>query len=189
MSDSWKLDEHWKVINSGSIVVSSTPQQLWEQAVDYFKWMDANPIITKRTHITGKTQGQKYEVEFKRPYSIESMCLHCGISKRWIEDIRQTHDKSSEYYIVLERILMVIYTQVLEGAVVDLYNPIMASKMLNLDKQNDDDNKTVRVEIIDTGKVGLPNSESQILEKLDSEKVNIVKDKSENPTEHDSHAH
>lgn len=176
----WKLDEHWKVINSGGRVVSNTPQQLWEQAVEYFKWSDNNPIKAKRTLTSGKTQGEKVTVEFKRPYSIQGFCLHASISERYIKDIKDTHKQDSEWYMVIEKILYIIYTQVLEGAVVDLYNPIMVSKMLNMDKDNGDQAAAPKVEIVDSTSNHLANSENEVLKNLDFGKVEILKDKLEN---------
>lgn len=180
MDDSWKQDEHWKVINAGGRQISSTPEQLWKQAVDYFKWCDENPITSKRTLTSGKTQGEKVTVEYKRPYSIKAMCLHCNISERYITDIQDTHSKDSEYYVIMEKILMIIYTQNLEGAIVDIYNPIMVSKILNMDKGTNDEVKKIQVEVI-TNTPKLENSENEVLKKLSSEKVQILNDKAENP--------
>lgn len=176
----WSNSEHWKVINSGGRQVSNTPQQLWEQAVEYFRWCDENPIKAKRTLTSGKTQGEKVTVEFVRPYTIKAMCLHCNISERYLKDIQDAGDKGNEWYYVVEKILTIIYTQNLEGAIVDMYNPIMVSKVLNLDKPGENESKPVRIEIINNSDKKLATSENEILKNLDSEKVNILKDKSEN---------
>jgi DNA-packaging protein gp3 len=176
----WKLDEHWKVINSGGRQVSNTPQMLWEQAVEYFKWCDDHPVKAKRTLTSGKTQGDKVTVEFNRPYSIKGFCLHCSISERYISDIKNTHLPDSEWVMVVEKILMIIYTQNLEGAIVDLYNPIMVSKVLNMDKHDNTDDKPVRIEITSSQSETLANSENEVLKKLDSEKLETLKDKTEN---------
>ena len=39
---------HWQIVNNNRHVVSNTPQELWNNAVEYFKWNDENPIKTKR---------------------------------------------------------------------------------------------------------------------------------------------
>ena len=95
MDKSNDFNEHWKVINSGSRVVSNTPEQLWNAAVAYFKWNEENPIKAKRTLTSGKTQGEKVEVEFKRPLSIKAFCLHANISERYLTDIKNTHEQLS----------------------------------------------------------------------------------------------
>jgi len=178
--DEWKLDEHWKVINAGARQISNTPEQLWEQAVEYFKWVDEHPIKAKRMLTSGKTQGDMKEIEYKRPYSVKAFCLHCGISERYISDIKETRSKDSEWYLIMEKILMVIYTQNLEGALVDLYNPLMVSKVLNMDKESAEGNSVVKVEIVHSQRDSLANSESEVLKKLDFGKLEILKDKVEN---------
>lgn len=172
--------QHWQVVNAGGQAISNTPKQLWEAAIDYFKWCDNNPIEAKRTLTSGKTQGQKVTSEYTRPYSIKGMCLHCNISERYLDDIRQTNAKDSEWYNIIEKILMIIYTQNLEGAIVDLYNPIMVSKVLNMDKAPEIGDSTVKVEIVDSRSNTLANSENEVLKKLDFGKVEILKDKLEN---------
>jgi hypothetical protein len=181
MDNSWKLDEHWKVVNAGGRQVSTTPQQLWDMAVEYFKWCDEHPIKAKRTLTSGKTQGEKVEIEYKRPYSIKGMCLHCNISESYISDVKETHKVDSEFYMVVEKILYVIYTQNLEGAIVDLYNPIMVSKVLNMDKGPVEPDRPIVIQHVQaTANYSLSNSENEVLQKLDSEKVQVLKDKTEN---------
>lgn len=172
--------EHWQIINSGGRVLTNTPEQLWNAAMDYFKWTDEHPITAKRALTTGKEAGKQVQQEYKRPYSIKAMCLHCNISERYIKDIQESHTKDSEWYMVMEKILMVIYTQNLEGAMVDLYNPMMVSKVLNLGSGVDDTDRTVRVEIVSSQSGQLANSENEVLKKLDSEKLEILKTKVEN---------
>lgn len=180
MDNVWNQNEHWKVLSAGGRQVSNTPQELWEAAITYFKWCDDNPITAKRTLTSGKTQGEKITIEYKRPYSIKGMCLHCNISERYINDIKQTNQPESEWYVIMEKILMIIYTQNLEGAIVDLYNPIMVSKVLNMDQPSDDNNKPIRVEIVHAVSNELSNSENEVLKKLDFGKVEILKEKIEN---------
>lgn len=177
-TNEWKQDEHWKVINAGGIVINNTPQQLWDNAVRYFKWCSENPIKPKKTLTSGKEAGKQVEGEIARPFTIEGMCLHCGISRKYISDIENTHAKDSEYYLVMEKILMIIYTQNLEGGIADIYNPIMVSKVLRMDTPSDNNTGSIKVEVIHS-EAKLLNSENEVLEKLNSEKVEILKDKIE----------
>jgi len=177
-----EIKQHWQKIDAGGQVISNTPEQLWAAAADYFRWCDEHPLTAKRALTSGKTQGKTYEVEFVRPYTVKGMCLHCNISEKYIDDIVKNRDKEVVWYNVLEKILYIIHTQNLEGAIVDLYNPIMVSKVLNLDKQKsaDEDDKPVTVHVIDSRSNSLAKSENEILEKLDFGKVEILKDKVEN---------
>lgn len=174
------INEHWKIVNSPGRVVSNTPEELWKQAADYFKWCDEHPILAKRTLTSGKTQGEKVTVEFKRPYSIKAFCLHASTSERYIKDMLESSAKDSEYVMVIEKIWAVIYSQNLEGAIVDLYNPIMVSKVLNMDKGADEGSSNVRIEIVTSEANQLASSENEVLKKLDFEKVNKVNDMAEN---------
>lgn len=176
----WKQDELWKVVNAGGQIITNTPKGLWDSAVEYFKWCDSNPLKSKRTLTSGKTQGEKVEIEAVRPYTIKGFCLHAGISERYLNDIGQTHSKDSEFYMVVEKILGLIYNQNLEGAVVDFYNPIMVSKLLKLDGDKEPENRTIKIEMVSSQSSKLSNSESEILQNLDLEKVNLLKDKAEN---------
>lgn len=170
-------NEHWKMIAAGGIVISVTPEGLWEQAIGYFQWCDNNPIKTNKTMLTGKTQGQKMEVEYKRPYTIDGFCLHAGITKRYLTDIKGMYGMESPWYMVAEKILSVIYTQNLEGAIVDLFNPMVISKILNIDKPQEEDQRAVRVEIIDTRKGELSTNENDIMNNLDFNVVQQFKNK------------
>ena len=170
-------EEHWQVISRGGRVISVTPQGLWEDAVSYFKWCGEQPIRAQKTLQSGKEAGKKVDIELKRPFTIEGFCLHAGITKRWLMDIKSMHGEQSEWYMIAEKIITVIYTQNLEGALVDLFNPIVISKILNLDKPKEDESRPVRVEIIDTGKNNLPTNEKDILDNLDFDMVEKFKDK------------
>lgn len=165
---------HWSVLNAGKIVVSDSPQSLWEKAVEYFKWCDANPIIRKITLSAGKNAGKRVNEEFQRPYTIKALCIHCGILEEYLRDIRQSKDESSDYYNVVTKILYIIYTQNAELAIVGIYNPIFTAKLLNIEK-DEVPTKSARVEIINSkyGERGLANSETEVLEKLESESLII----------------
>lgn len=170
-------DELWQVVNNGATQISVTPEQLWRSACDYFQWVDEHPIITRRTIQVGKDAGKKYEVEYKRPYSISGLCLHCGFSERYIIDINDTHDKESMWFRTMEKIVLIIGNQNLDGAMVDLYNPLIVSKVLKLDKLGDANDKPSRVEIVDSTSNKLARSETEVLEQLDFEKVELLKEK------------
>ncbi len=183
------------MIKSGGSQIVNTPEWLMEQAIAYFTWCEDNPIKTKRTISSGKAAGTTTTVEHTRLYNIKAFCVYAGISERYLKEISETNDKNSEYYKIVEKILSVIYSQNLEGAAADIFNPIIVSKVLNLDKEeNKEKENNVKVEIVNSISSRLANSESEVLQNLDFEKVNLVIDKAENlkrenDTGKDSHAH
>ena len=172
--------EHWHMVKAGGSQIVNSPEALWEAAQEYFKFCDDNPIKTKRTIQSGKSTGEKVEVEHTRLYNIKAFCIHAGISERYLKDITQSHANDSVYFQVVERILYIIYSQNVEGASADIFNPIIVSKMLQLEKAPDDKEPNVKIEIVSSISNKLANSEDEILKNLDLEKLSLVKDKSEN---------
>ncbi len=181
------MSSHWEVVNTGGRDICTTPQQLWESAVNYFKWCEDNPMMEKRTVLSGKASGGKVEVEFVRPYTIKAFCLHANVSERWISDLKEIHSQNSEWVMVMEKILYIIYNQNLEGAIVGTYNPIIISKLLNVDKENEkSDDRPPRVEIVESINNKISNSEDEILKNLDFGKVEILKEKTEKAKDENS---
>lgn len=178
-------EQHWMKVSNSGWTSSETPDSFLQKATEYFKWCDDNPIKSKRTLTSGKTQGAKVEMEFVRPYTIKGLCIHCNIPEKFLIDISKTYNPEERWRIVVEKVLMIIYNQNLEGGIVDMYNPVIISKILNLEKPEDNRNVSIRVEVIKSDSEQLANSENQVLQMLDSEKVHnlekaaeIYKDKS-----------
>jgi predicted nucleic-acid-binding Zn-ribbon protein len=160
--------EHWEMVNKNlTKIVSNTPETLWQNACNYFQWCDTNPISVPKTAMTGREVGKEFNVKYKRAYNIKALCLHCGIPEEYIRDIRQSKDKHSLYFHVISKILYIIYSQNLEGAMVDVFNPIFTAKVLNMEKEEVKSN-AVTVTVVQ-GIPELSNSENEILEKLESE--------------------
>src|SRR5688572_18907649 len=104
-------EHHWQVVRRGGIVVSNTPEELWENACAYFEWCDNNPIETSNNIKVGKAAGQDLSNKYIRPYTIKGLCLHCGIMEEYLSDIRATKDQESMYFHVVSKILYLIYIQ------------------------------------------------------------------------------
>lgn len=177
--------EHWLIVNNNRNVVSNTPEQLWTNAVEYFKWCDDNPIQSKVTLTSGKEAGKVVRSEKRRPYSIKGLCLHCNILEEYIRDIRQSKKSDSDYYVVVSKILYLIYVQNLENAMVDNFNPVLVSKVLNMEKE-DAPSSGLTITVVgnnqsDGRKIPeLSFSENQILEKLEMENSLFQKSKNGN---------
>ena len=165
---------HWEV----DFRVTNTPQDLWRNAVEYFKWCDMNPIRPKRTLQAGKESGKKVELELIRPYSIKAMCLHCGITEDYLKDMRNA-DKTSEAYLIVSRILMNIYVQNQEMAMVGEFNPVFTAKVLNMDSEDSGPQKVMIEYVGDLPQ--LANSENEILEKLNFKNGEVIILDSKNP--------
>jgi hypothetical protein len=127
-------EELWKIVGGGGITVYDDAEAFWRKAESYFEWCDNKPIMSKRTLQSGKEAGKQVNIEHIRPYSLKGLCLFCGVNEAWLKDMATIADKTNIWYIVVEKITYIIYNQNVEGAYVDLYNPIMVSKVLGLDK-------------------------------------------------------
>ena len=179
-------EEHWKIVHNNRNVVSNTPEQLWDNAVSYFKWNDENPRKSQVTLTSGKEAGQRVIKVMRRPYSIKALCLHCNIHEDYLKDIRNSQDKN-EYWHVVSKILYIIYTDTLEGAMTDEYNPIFSAKLLNLEKEETGTAQITIKHITTTGSgdetKSIPElsfTENQILEKLEMENEYFKKSKEQN---------
>lgn len=167
------------MIHSGEVTSSTTAQGLWDNAARYFKWCDENPINIKKTIPAGKSVGTVFFEEHPRPYTVKGLCLHCGVTERYLNDCKRNTDVNNEFYVVVNRILYIIFSQNQEFAMIGEYSPIFTMKVLGLDRpENNMERSPARVEII-TGLPELKNSEQEILEKLDFGNVSdyIAEDK------------
>ena len=169
--------EHWERVDSGTIVSNETPEGIWQNATSYFRWCKDNPIQTKRTVMVGKEAGKKFIIEQVRPYNVKALCLHCGLTEEYLKDIRNSKQKDSLWYIVVSKILLIIYVQNFEMAQTENFNPQFTAKVLGMDKEQEAPS-AIKIEIV-PGLPKLSNSENEILEKLELENENseILKDK------------
>ncbi len=146
---------------------SNTAQQLWENALAYFKWNQDNPIEFKKTVMSGKTAGDKVLIEAPRMLTVKGLCLFCGLLEEYLQDLWQSRDKTSEYYIVATRILYHIHTQNMEFAALDIFNPILVSKLHKIETE-EVPTGSIKIEYV-RNLPALSTSENEVLEKLDAE--------------------
>lgn len=168
----------WEILSKGQIHGSETPQGLWNNAVLYFKWCVQNPIKNKKTYSQGKSAGLEYVETYIQPFTVKGLCLFCGIDEKYIQDIKNSKRTDSEYYIVVTRILYIIANQNLTHAMVNIFSPILVSKILGIDTE-DVPMTAPKVEFV-TGLPELNNSETEILEKSNLEWEELQKIRNEN---------
>jgi hypothetical protein len=116
--------------------------QLWEKALEYFKWCDDNPLMlceqTKTpmkipAGFTGEIsefKNQLTEIPHRRPYTIEALCLYLNISRACFEDYSKSKDET--YIYICTCIREIINGQHLEGGMAGLFNPHIVSRKLGL---------------------------------------------------------
>lgn len=170
MSQDFKSENLWDITS----LSSNTEQQLWDNAVAYFNWTKDNPIEYKKTAMSGKMTGEKYIVEAPRMLTVKGLCLFCGVLEEYLYDIWKSKDKSSLYYIVVTRIMYHIHTQNMEYAAIDVFNPILVSRIHNIEKEETPVG-SIKIEFV-RNVPALSTSEIEVLEKLDEEMELFKKD-------------
>lgn len=161
----------WQTVSSfANRVIVDTPEDIWKRACEYFQWCDDNPIVWKTTVMSGNKAGNKVENESPQPYSISGLCLYAGISQTYIQSIRQSKSQESAFFIVISKILSIIYVQNMNYATTGVFNPVFTAKLLNIGNDDEETRQPAKIEIISAGIPELSNSENEVLEKLELEK-------------------
>lgn len=120
----WKLSKGWAVGNDKSY----TPAALWDKAVEYFNWIDKNPLHESK----GFSNGLILEMTKLRAMTIKGFCLFAEISTQTFTN----YDKEDAYFAITAKIRDIIYTQKFEGAAAGLFETNIIARELGLaDKQ------------------------------------------------------
>lgn len=167
----------WEVIsNRSNEEVDTSAIGIWTKACEYFKWCDDNPVLWKSSIASGTKAGQSFANELPQPYSVKALCLYCGMTEAYVSFMRNTKDTSSDYYIVISKILSIIYVQNLNYAVTGVYNSTFTAKLLSVGEDVSVP-EPVKVEVITQNIPSLSSSENEVLEKLELEKSFLDLDK------------
>ena len=110
-----------------------TPDQLMELAFDYFDWVEANPLKEEKAFAF---QGDvtKEKVDKMRPFTMDAMCFHIGITYSTYAEWRNSREDLSEVIAIIDKI---IRNQKFEGAAANMLNANIISRDLGMvDKQD-----------------------------------------------------
>lgn len=159
-----KTAKHWERIADAKVNgIGHSPEDLWESAIAYFMWCDANPIYRHEVVKSGSDAGKIYDVPIDRPYTLRGLCMHMGITMEYLYEVSRSREKN-DYFFVVKTILDIVHTQVLEGTLAGVYSQVAAVKHLNLG--NDavhDTNNVVNINVIaDAPKLLTDESEIEI---------------------------
>lgn len=110
----------------------SSPQEMWDRAVEYFKWCGQHQLVEEKI---GFFQGEPTSgfVGHKRPMTQKGLCIFLGITvSTW-----HNYKKNTEYLEVIEAIEDIMFEQKFAGAAVGLFNANIIARDLGLaDKQD-----------------------------------------------------
>lgn len=120
-----------------------TPDSLWEKALEYFRWIEDNPLKEEKVFSSGK----RLAVSKIRAMTVTGFCVFSGIGRATYA----SHLRDEAYALVTSRIADVIYTQKFEAAAAGLLETSIVARELGLREQTDitSNGKNLHIEVID----------------------------------------
>lgn len=113
-----------------------TPDELWVKAVEYFKWVEDNPLLEEKVFGTGF----KDTVNKMRAMTITGFCVFAGITSQTFFN----YEKEQAYLDITARIRDIIYSQKFTGAAAGLLESNIIARELGLaDKQEMKQDSTI----------------------------------------------
>lgn len=106
-----------------------TPDALWDKAVEYFEWVQNNPLMEEKPFGTGYTA----KVSKIRAMTIRGFCVFANIASSTFK----LYEKQDSYSTITARIRDVIYTQKFEGAAAGLLETNIIARELGLIDRQD----------------------------------------------------
>lgn len=124
-----KGNVYWKLAKSWGRDMEYSPLTLWEKAVEYFKWVESNPLYEDKVF----GSGLRMSVGKVRAMTIRGFCVFAHISTETFRN----YEASEDFFGITSRIRDVIYTQKFEGAAAGLLETNIIARELGLaDKQS-----------------------------------------------------
>jgi hypothetical protein len=122
-------NQFWKMLEKpGRDKIFSTPDELEQKAIEYFKDIDANPYVYKE--YVGK-DGDEIEREKTLPYTLEGLCLHLNIDTKTFWNYSKAEGYEA-YFHICSRIIDIIRTQKFTGATIGIFNHSIIARDLGL---------------------------------------------------------
>lgn len=134
-----KGNKLWQLrATNGRDKIFSTADELWNAAVEYFKYCDENPWIKYEAIKTGEMAGELIPIPVSRPYTIHGLCVFLGVNTAYFRQFKSAlKENETDFSTILSRIEETIYNQKFEGASVGLFNANIIARDLGLmDKQD-----------------------------------------------------
>lgn len=123
-----KGNKFWEArATSGRKPIFESPEHLWDSAVEYFEWVESNPIWANKV-----TQYQGVPVDMPvakmRAMTVGAMCIFLDITHQaWLN-----YCEREDFIEVTSKIKQIIYSQKLEGAAADELNANIIARELGL---------------------------------------------------------
>jgi hypothetical protein len=123
-----KNNQFWKArTKHGRDKLFSSPEVLWNACVEYFEWVDSNPLWEDRA-FSFKGIVTHEPVKKMRAMTITGLCLFLGTNHETWRRYRSDKDFNG----IMAQAESIIYVQKFEGAAADLLNPNIIARDLGL---------------------------------------------------------
>ena len=105
-----------------------SPDVLWEACVEYFSWVEENPLHTAEL-VKHQGEAKVATLPKMRAMTINGLCIFLDIARSTWDEYRK---KSDDFSNIITRAENIIYEQKLSGAAADLLNPNIIARELGL---------------------------------------------------------
>lgn len=128
-----KGNSFWEIRKThGRDPIFSSPEQMWDDCCDYFKWTEDNPLLEEKA---AQFQGVfvKDTIEKMRAMTIGGLCVYLGIGKTTWDDYK----KKEGFPCIINEVEEIIRAQKFSGAAADLLNANIIARDLGLRDNKD----------------------------------------------------
>jgi hypothetical protein len=125
-------NKYWLMrASSGRDALYSTPDELWQDACEYFEWVNDNPLYEDKL-ISFQGEATHEPVAKMRAMTVTGLCVFLDCTfPTWLN-----YKAKPDFFNVVNKIENIIKTQKFEGAAADLLNSNIIARDLGLaDKQ------------------------------------------------------
>ena len=157
-----KGNRFWDFVGKHGRDFKYTPEKLWEEAIEYFEWVEANPLQEEKGFAyMGSVTKENFNK--MRAMTIIGFCLYADINVDTFYEYR----KSKDFSEITTRIENIIRDQKFSGAAAELLNANIIARDLGLvDKV--EQSGTTKTDITVTTK-GAQKEVDNLIKKFESE--------------------
>lgn len=138
-----KGNEFWKArTKHGRDKLFKDSQVLWDACVEYFEWVEANPLWEARI-AQRNGEPEEFILPKMRAMTIGGLCVFLDISQETWCDYR----KKKDYSEIIEKVDQIIREQKFTGASAGLLNPNIIARDLGLSDKQETTHKGLTISI------------------------------------------
>ena len=126
-------NEFWKArLKSGRDKIFEKPENLWTAALEYFEWVQDNPLYRNEAIKSGDRAGEIIQIPTERPMTIQGLCIYLDISFETFNNYGSNQDPWKDFFAIVTRIREIIKDQKLAGAIIGAYNANIVARELGM---------------------------------------------------------